>query len=113
MFLLNFFLTGKFDFESVLGMIYGGTVYAMFAAVISIPATLLFGLPLSYLAWKLQALTTKVILLGAILTGAVCLVLLAGLLLPRIERSFLMLCLAIGASGGFVNGYAFLRLMRR
>ena len=110
--LLKFFVAGNLDLETALGMFYGGAVYSVLTALISVPATLFLGLPLSYFAWKLEALNTKVILLAASVIGGIFFVVLACIFLARVERSLWFVCLAIGASGGFVNGYAFLRLIR-
>jgi hypothetical protein len=97
---------------SATGMLIGGSVYAMFAAAISIPATLVLGLPLSYLAMKRQSLSRSVVLLGASISGGATLVVLAALYLWRPDISLLLICAAIGGLGGLLNGYAFLWFIR-
>jgi hypothetical protein len=104
----DFISMGSLRAAPTIGMLNGGIVYAMLAAAISIPATLVLGLPLSYLAMKRRSLSRKVVLLGASISGSAILVVLAAIYLWRPDISLLLICAAIGGLGGLLNGYAFL-----
>lgn len=108
----DFISMGSLRATSATGMLIGGGVYAMFAAAISIPATLVVGLPLSYLAMKRRSLSRRVVLLGASISGGATLVVLAAIYLWRSDISLLLICAAIGGLGGLLNGYAFLWFIR-
>ena len=108
----DFVSTGSMRATSAAGILIGGGVYAVFAAAISIPATLVLGLPLSYLAMRRWSLSRRVVLLGGSVAGGVALVVLAAIYLWRPDISLLLICAAIGGLGGLLNGYAFLWFIR-
>ena len=108
----NVIFSGSVDPAPLLGMLIGGSAYAVLTALISVPATFLVGFPLAELAERRDLLTAKVVLAGATLSGALALTIFAIVYFSKVSDMLILIALVIGGVGGFVNGYAFWKYVK-
>lgn len=89
----------------LMGMVYGGAVYAFFAAAVSFPVTGLLGLPLAYAFTRRRMPMTSVTVAVGGAVGAITLsiVALAWTWGTGVDSWLVILAAAIGGFGGAIN----------
>lgn len=112
-YLSNILSAGDMSPMAPSSLLMAGVVCGGFTAVISIPATVMLGLPLIYIAWKRSILSALPVLAGATAAIGFALAFFAQTYLMSPDYQLLLIATGIGVAGGFVNGLVFLRLGKR
>lgn len=101
------------DLKYIGGGVIGGAFYSAMTAVVSIPATIIIGYPLSKYAIQKGNFISYIVIIGASISGAISFVVFSALYFPKISFEFLFICFLIGLFGGLCNGSAYWMYMKK